>query len=91
MTFIKTFWGDDNTSNYMVAIRTNCYAASLTHIQRMTAELKKDYPEAEDKDITVVIYNIDSFKGIMGVEYNTKVAPPLPLVYFRVEIAPCKF
>jgi len=88
MEYIKSCWGEKD--NWMVSVRTNTYCSSLAHIQNMVAVLKRDHPEQEisDEDITIVIYNTRSYKGIMGVEYQTK--SPCE-TYFRWNTAPCKF
>ena len=89
MDFIKYYWGNKN-DGFRVSVRTNCYNRSLAHIRKMIDELIKGHPSQDitDEDVAVVIYNTPSFKGIMGIEWNTKNPNK---AYFRVEIAPCIF
>lgn len=89
MKFIKIYWGNEQYG-YMVSVRTNLYSCSLAHIQKLIAVLRKDHPDQEidADDITIVIYNTDSFKGMMGVKWHT---PKPNKSYFNVDMAPCKF
>lgn len=88
MKFIKSCWGKKD--NWMVSVRTNTYGCSLAHVQNMLAVLRTDHPDQkiDPEDVTVVIYNTPSFKGIMGIEYSTKHPNK---TYFKVNIAPCIF
>jgi len=72
MEFIKCYWGNTKWG-FRVSVRTTFYNRSIAHIQKMIEMLKKDHPDQEVKDdeIAIVIYNTDSFKGIMGVEWST--------------------
>ena len=74
----------------MVSVRTDCYNCSLAYVQNMLAVLKRDHPEQEisDEDVTIVIYNTPSYKGMMGIEWHTK--SPCG-TYFRMNVAPYKF
>ena len=88
MEFIKTYWGE--VGNFRVSIRTNCYSRSLAHVQNMLKKLKKDHPDQEitPEEVDIVIYNTRSFKGIMGIEWNTENPNK---AYFKMDIAPCLF
>ena len=88
MKFIKIYWGMNG--NFRVSVRTNCYNRSLAHVQEMLGELKKDHLKEEIKpeDVTIVIYDTPSFRGIMGIEYNTEHPNK---TYFQVDVAPCLF
>lgn len=88
MEYIKTYWGQDG--NYRVSIRTNCYTRTMDFIQDMLDILRIDHPHQKIrwKDVAVVIYNTDSFKGMMGIEYSTKHPNK---TYFELDLAPCIF
>ncbi len=89
MEFIKIYWGNDK-DGFRVSLRTNYYNRSLAHIQKMVNRLKKDHPGQAivPENVTVVIYNTPSFKGIMGVEWSTKKPNTK---YFKMHAAPYLF
>ena len=88
MQYIKICWGIPGC--WGISIRTSIYSSSLDYIQKLVEELKKDYPEAKNEDIQIVIYDTDSFKGMMGVEYFVTRLPDTKK-YGRYTYAPCKF
>lgn len=87
MEFITCRWGNTKWG-FKVSVRTNNYNRSLDHVRIMVDKLKEDHPnqKIENDDITIVIYNTNSFRGMMGVEWCTKDPNK---TYSEMDIAPC--
>lgn len=70
MEIIKEYWEHDGS--YHALIRTNTYCKTLAHVQKILAEIKKDYKDINPEYIDVVVYGGDRIKGIMGLEFPIK-------------------
>lgn len=84
MKYTKLFRHKSGLSSACAQIHSNAYDCSLEHILDMVAELKKDFPTIDNKDIQVQKYGGRRVKGITFVEafFNTEI--PMPSGYEEV-------
>lgn len=52
-----------------VVIRSNCYASSLDHIDRLYAAACRDWPNVTGADVEVRKFGGDRIRGIFGIEF----------------------
>ncbi len=64
-----------------VQVRSDNYGSSLEHILKMASELKKDFPDLSDDDISVNKYGGERIKGIMFVETFLTNRTYIPMDY----------
>src|SRR6266478_2393917 len=65
---IKEFRPAGNYDRACVQIRGNAYSCKFDNIKNMVDELKKDFPELTDGDISVQKYGGQRIRGISFVE-----------------------
>lgn len=72
---VKEFCPWDAEFRIIVRVGDN-YCKTLAMVNRLYAEAKKDFSDLEPEAIEVVIYGGDTIKKMMGIEFDSKVAPP---------------
>lgn len=51
-------------------IREDSYDNTFAKLQSLVAEAKRDFPDLNDSNIRVVVYDGDRIKRQMGIEFN---------------------
>ena len=50
-------------------IRTETYTNTLEHFENLFTEAKKDFPELESKDVSIVQFGGEYFKNMFGIVF----------------------
>lgn len=53
-------------------IKTDTYQHSLVYILRLFEIAKQDYPELQEKDVNIKVYNDDRWGKQTGIEFKVK-------------------
>jgi hypothetical protein len=54
------------------------YARTLTDVLKGIARIREEFPSLRDEDITIQIYAGDTYKSMMGVEFDLPAETQLP-------------
>lgn len=69
-------------------IKSNTYAHDLQYLLALFEEACKDFPQLVPQDISVKVYNDDSWGKQTGIEFEQPLGTEIPSSYFELSKLP---
>ncbi len=82
---VLSFYPQDKESKQpyqsRIVIRTNTYGSTLSFLQKLFDEAKKDFPHITPEMADIKLYGGRHYKGTFGIEFNLDVGVKIPGTY----------